>query len=63
MYGPQDVSGECNAKLYLGDDFGDNVCTVRCQLPIEHSSPHKEEFQRSDKPVTITWFVDEEEKD
>src|SRR5256885_305335 len=27
-----DVPGECNARLFLADDYGDNVCTLRCQL-------------------------------
>jgi hypothetical protein len=62
MFGPpEDVKGECNARLYLGDDYGDNVCTVRCPLPENHKLPHQEEFKRGGMPVLITWHVDEEE--
>jgi len=62
MYGlPDDVENECNAHLYLSDDAGDNSCTIRCQLKPGHELPHKEEFKRGDKPVIVTWYVDEQE--
>lgn len=33
MFGPpKDVLGACNAKIFLGDDYGGNICTVICQL-------------------------------
>jgi hypothetical protein len=65
MFGPpKDVIGECNARLYLGDDYGDNVCTIRCSRPVGHDGPHKEEFQRGGgKPVVITWHVDERDEE
>ncbi len=64
MFGaPKDVIGECNARLYLGDDYGDNVCTIRCGLPVDHEGPHKEEFKRGGKPAVITWHVDEREEE
>lgn len=56
---PEDVEGECNARLLLADDYGDNVCTMHCQLPEGHDGPHREEFERGGKPVVITWYVDE----
>lgn len=63
MYGkPSDVSGECNAHLYIADDYGDNSGTMRCQLSEGHELPHREEFERDEKPVVITWFVDERRK-
>jgi len=58
---PEDVKGECNAHLYISDDYGDNNATIRCQLPEGHDGPHKEEFERGGKPVTIQWEVDERE--
>lgn len=64
MFGePKDVPGECNAHLYIGDNFGDNHATIRCSLAPGHSGPHKEEFERQSKPVTITWWLDEKEED
>lgn len=55
MYGKsEDVPGECNAHLYIADDYGDNSGTMRCQLPEGHELPHREEFARDDKPVVIT---------
>jgi hypothetical protein len=66
MFGPpEDVAGECNAHLYIGDDYGDNHATMRCSLTPGHEGPHKEEFNRGGKPVVITWWVDQrsEEED
>jgi hypothetical protein len=38
MHGPpEDVSGECNAHLYIGD----NHATMRCRLPANHDGPHR----------------------
>ena len=59
----KNVEGECNARLYLGDDYGDNVCTIRCRLPAGHDGPHREEFKRGGKPVVITWEVDERDEE
>jgi hypothetical protein len=56
---PRDVEGERNARLLRADDYGDNVCSVRCQLPEGHDGPHGEEFDRSGKPVVITCNADE----
>ncbi len=60
MFGePGDVDGECNARLFLGDNYGDGTTTIRCQLAPDHEGLHKEEFEREGHPVTITWTVDE----
>ena len=56
---PKDIPGECNARLYLGDDYGDNSTTMRCQLPEGHDGVHQETFSRDDTPVVITWHIDE----
>ena len=67
MYGPPEpVQGQCNAELHIGDDFGDNRCTMRCKLPAGHDGMHREEYQRmllrkspEEKPqsaqVIVTW--------
>lgn len=54
-WGPQDVDGECNAHYYLGDDFGDNCCTMRCSLPKGHEDLHKE----TGKEFQFTWGPDQ----
>lgn len=65
---PKDIEGWCNAWLLLGDDYGDNVATIRCQRPPNHASAHQSIFQRGedsglpkadDQRVCITWTVDE----
>jgi hypothetical protein len=62
MFGtPGDVDGDCNARLFIGDDYGDNVCTIRCALAPNHAGPHEENFERGGKPVKITWECDERE--
>lgn len=61
----EDVAGECNAQLHIGDDFGDNHTTIRCGLESDHKEPHKEVFERRGRPVEITWYGccrEEEEK-
>jgi hypothetical protein len=58
MFGrASDVPGDCNAHLVLGDDFGDNDCTFRCQLPVGHEGLHKE-VTREGK-VIVTWEGDD----
>lgn len=53
---PEDVAGECNAHLYIGDDFGDNYATMRCQLPLGHSGPHREEFREGKAKAQVEWI-------
>lgn len=60
MFGPpEDVPGQCNAHLYISDDYGDNEATMRCGLEPGHEGPHKEVFSRSGQPVVVTWVIDE----
>ena len=61
MHGePEDVDGECNARLYVGDDFGDNHATMRCELEPGHEGPHKEAYtQTLGGEVVVTWENDE----
>ena len=52
MYGePEDVNGECNKRLHIGDNFGDNHATMRCQLAPGHAGLHQERYDG----VTVTW--------
>lgn len=62
MLGPEDVDGECNAHLYIGDDYGDNHATIRCSLEKGHKGLHQEKFKRGDDEITITWREDEREE-
>jgi|GEM_PF-2832363 len=60
MYGPpDDVEGKCNARLYLGDDMGDNYSTFICLLELGHKGPHEETFNRSPGECTVSWEKDE----
>ncbi len=59
---PEDVHGDCNAHLYIGDDYGDNHATMRCQLPPGHASEHEEKFGSEPQSVVVRWTVDEREK-
>jgi len=63
---PKDVEGECNARLSIGDDHGDNSATIRCQLPPGHDGPHKEcynaGYHGDVNNVTITWDKDTREQ-
>jgi len=54
-----DVDGECNARLFIADDYGDGSATIRCRLMPGHEGVHREEFERRGSTVTITWAVDE----
>lgn len=61
---PKDVPGECNAWLFIFDNFGDNHCTLRCQLPEGHEGPHREEFRSKDEgpeahKVVVQWEGDD----
>jgi len=56
---PKDVKGECNAHLYIGDNFGDNHATMRCQLPRDHEGAHTEKYNSAGNPVVVNWVNDE----
>ena len=59
---PADVDGECNARLFIGDNYGDGTATMRCQRAPGHEGLHQEQFKRTGGPVTITWTGDERQK-
>ena len=50
---PDDVPGDCNARLYIADNFGDNHATMRCQLPEGHEGQHRESFTKMDEGACI----------
>ena len=53
---PEDVEGECNNHCYIGDNFGDNHATMRCQLKINHKGNHQEQYKDTrDKKVIVEW--------
>lgn len=61
MFGePKDIDGECNARLFLSDNYGDNHTTLRCQLAPDHEELHQEQCR--DGTVTITWTTDGRKK-
>ena len=63
MFGePSDKEGECNARLFIADNYGDNSATIRCQLAPNHDGLHREVFDREGGAVTITWVADERTK-
>lgn len=63
MFGtPADKDGECNARLFISDDYGDNSATIRCQLAPKHEGLHQEQFEREGGMVSITWAADERKK-
>lgn len=60
MFGPpEDVPGDCNARLYIGDDYGDNRATMRCAEPAGHEPPHCEVFGGGQQHAVVTWTEDE----
>jgi hypothetical protein len=56
---PQDVEGECNALVFIADNYGDGCATIRCQLPLAHDGMHREQFVRDGGTIAITWDADE----
>lgn len=57
MFGPpRDAAGECNARLEIGDDYGDNSATMRCQLTPGHGGRHREVYNSPEYgEVLIEW--------
>jgi hypothetical protein len=56
---PEDKDGECNARLYIGDNFGDNHATMRCQREPLHHGKHREVYQSTGEggagEVVVEW--------
>jgi len=58
---PEDVEGQCNARLFIGDNYGDNHATMRCQLEPGHEGDHEEKYGRPPQKVTVRWEIAETE--
>ena len=56
---PDDVDGQCNAHLYIADDYGDNEATMRCGRQPRHEGWHRECYGEEDERVTVAWEKDE----
>lgn len=62
LFGPApDIPGECNARLYVGDDYGDNRATFRCEMKAGHRGVHIEVFRGG--TCKIIWRHDAREDD
>lgn len=57
MHEPKDVEGECNAHLYIADNFSDNHATMRCELKPEHEGMHHEIYRGG--TVIVLWEHDD----
>jgi len=57
MSQPDDVFGECNAYLLIGDDYGDNEATMRCHREKGHKGLHLEVFREG--TAKVEWENDE----
>lgn len=61
---PDDVPGECNARLYIGDNFADNHATMRCSLEKGHEGLHFEKYKsQGSGKVIISWENHDETED
>ena len=61
-----DVEGQCEARLFLEDAYGDNSCAIFCQLEPGHGhgEPHQRLFEHGPGNwVLITWLRDERNTD
>lgn len=38
------MSEPCTGKLEIGDNYGDNSATMKCQLLKGHRGPHQEQW-------------------
>ena len=56
---PKDQPDQCNARLYIGDNFGDNHATMRCQRAPGHPGLHREEYGSEGQEVAVEWKNDE----
>ena len=54
----RDVPGECNARVYLRDEFEDERIEIRCRLPAGHEGEHRVECHTVGNAL-IVWDTDE----
>lgn len=60
---PDDIEGECNAHLYIADNYGDSHGTMRCGLKPGHEGMHDETYRHRDGRVTVKWDGDDRATD
>jgi len=54
---------KCKAVLSIGDDYGDNSCTMHCQLDKRHAGSHFETYINStQQKVVVTWSKEKAKK-
>jgi len=58
---PEDIAGECNAHLHIGDNYGDNHATMRCQLEAGHQGDHQETWRGG--TAVVRWSGCDKETD
>lgn len=62
MWGePEDVEGQCNARLFVADTWGDNHATMRCQKAPGHKGLHRELYGQPGARVAVHWEKDARE--
>jgi hypothetical protein len=49
------VEQKCGYAIEIGDDHGDNSCTMKCELELAHDGNHAKEFSLSDRSVHVYW--------
>ena len=53
---PKPKAKPCNHAISLFDDSGQNPLTVRCNNPIGHKGPHREQWEHpTHGKVSISW--------
>lgn len=46
----------CDASIKIGDDYGDNETTFRCQLKNGHKGPHQEKWSTGKNyDIEVIW--------
>ena len=55
----------CKAAIWIKDDYGENMATMRCELEQNHEDMHKKEYTRAmldgkTAKVAISWQGNDE---
>lgn len=59
---PAHVECECNARLYVADNYGDNHVTFRCELEPGHEGSHCQDILQNGGLISVLWEIDERDK-
>ena len=53
----------CKAELHIGDDFGDNHATMKCQLEKDHGGCHIEKWNNNEGDLRlVSWHGDDRDE-